>query len=250
MADAKSQKMPRTPPALVTLAEALRPLAGQIKRRLGAQPSRVVTATDTFQFLTEHLSRNTAHIKHLEKEADTIIGLQGGSTNAGDVHRLAGRLESRIDSLLEDYSEARNYMPVYDKDIRGQELLEAVHRHTLKEVRRFIDSLVRLCARPKTAGTKTSTKANVQSIGLKPTNAPEVETLKLWIENRQNEVKLQSEPREQEITVSLSSEDVDKLREWRERGPPQEEPQRLGFWGHVGAVVLGIGIADLFFLDE
>ena len=226
---------PQTQAYLQALGEALIPVAEKMKAVASLPASRDLPSGDILKFASRHIQRLGDGSGQLQ---DEIEGL-GASVIAGaelaSLHRHIGRLERCIENLLE----AREEVSCWDGDLedaRGRSLLLLIYDHLLGEVASWLDEVIEACTdlegvlkRRGLIDAATSDAPPTLTFNLHLTTPPEVRELTEWCKERQEERRQADEP----------------------APPPAEPPPApLGFWGHVTAIVFGIGIAEFLFGED
>jgi hypothetical protein len=215
------------PRRLTVLGEAMRPLwitvRSQIDRpvhqALADAPSMVDVVSHHLGVLQNTILRLTDRINSLMTDV-----VSNDDVSDPEVYRAVGGFEAFLDDLLASYHAVR-VLNVYGDDAEARDLLACVYRHSLVEVRDWLQELVETLANPLDAlrkrGLPTSGAVELP-LTLTLTSAPELAGLSQWAE--------------------LHSLDYSRSRPKHCAG--------LGFWGTVGAMAIGFGIGDALFGDD
>lgn len=213
---------PLLPHRVTLLGEAMRPLW----RRIGTQiEHHVLPATAVHgmaEIVSRHLDALQARAHRLNDRINSLMSdvVANESATDGDVHRAVGRFEALVDDLLAGYREVRA-LNAYGRDAEARDLLAGVYRHTLVEIRDWLDDLVETLADPmavvRRRGLPTTGYVELP-LTLTLTAAPELAALSRWIGGNAGGIP------------------------GRKSG--------LGFWGTVGALILGWGIGEALFGND
>lgn len=174
------------PSHITLLGESLKPLLGKVQDALRdggrSGASTVSLAADA----SRPLGVLEASLERVSKEVSGALGEVVATAEVADaeVHRAIGRFESAVDELLGGYARLCGSR----RDAwrwRVHELLVAVYRHTLTELRDWLQDTVATIADPMAAirkrGLPTSGQVTLD-LTLTFTPAPEGDELLNWIE--------------------------------------------------------------------
>jgi hypothetical protein len=226
---------PLLPPRLTLLGEAMRPVLKMLEREIDRpiQPSTFVL--DMKDILPKHMDALSSFINRLDDRLNRFIPdvVSNETATDAEVYRAVGRLEALLEDMIEEYQGVLA-MDVHGGDEEVRDLLAGVYRHTLDEVGGGLQELIETLADPMATIVKRGlpTTGSVElPLVFTLTAAPQLAGLADWV-NRQT------------VTPTTPSSSV-------RHPPPARRSSGLGFWGMVGAVVLGWGIgAGLFGEDD
>lgn len=213
---------PLLPHRITLLGEAMRPLWRKIETQLGHHVLPATAAYGMAEIVSGHLDELQVLAHRLADRINSLMSDVVGNEGAtdGDVYRAVGRFEAFVDDLLAGYREVRA-LNAYGRDAEARDLLAGVYRHTLVEIKDWLDDLVETLADPmavvRRRGLPTTGYVELP-LTLTLTAAPELASLSRWIEGN--------------------------------AGGTARRKSGLGFWGTVGAVILGWGIGDALFGDD
>lgn len=214
---------PVLPHRLKVLGIAIQPLLWKVEREINA-PVRVVTpVSDILNVIPRSLDPLQTAVSRLEARIQSLMTevVSREAASDSDVYRAVGGLETHFDDLLAGYHGVRA-LDARSEDARAVELMAAIYRHTLVEMRDWLRTLVDVLADPIGALRRRGLPADGHieiPIVLKLTTAPQLADLLRWAQERSpgGQIKGQSE---------------------------------LGFWGTTAAVALGWGIGQALFGDD
>lgn len=218
---------PLLPHRITLLGEAMRPLWRKIETQLGHHVLPATAMYGMAEIVSSHLDELQVLAHRLADRINSLMSdvVANESATDGDVYRAVGRFEAFVDDLLAGYREVR-VLNAYGRDAEGRDLLAGVYRHTLVEIRDWLEDLVETLADPmavvRRRGLPTTGYVELP-LTLTLTAAPELAALSRWIEGNLG---------------SFSS------------GSTTRRKSGLGFWGTVGAVILGWGIGEALFGDD
>lgn len=225
---------PQTQAYLQSLGEALIPVAEKMKAGVSLPASRELPSGDILKFARRHIQRMGDDSGQLQDEVNGLGASVVAGAEIASLHRHIGRLERCIENLLE----AREEVSCWDADIedeRGRFLLLLIYDHLLGEVASWLDEVIEACTdlegvlkRRGLVDAATSDAPPTLTFSLQLTAPPEVRELTEWCRGRHIERRQADEPAPPPAIAD----------------PP---PAPLGFWGHVAAFTLGIGIAEFLF---
>ena len=198
--------LPRT---LVVLGEALRPLTEELQTRLNTPIPQTRVLSDIFALAEEHLPQFADDCMQLPRVISEGIGQVASEADAPDtvVYRAVGRLEVRVEQILDRYDEVR-CLRASAEDYWGWHLLGEIYRDVLGQIQGWLDELVDFLGDP-TAFLKKHDIAphgDVQvNFSLDLSAPPEVDQLATWADRRADEViagiEAAREPEEQRVGV-------------------------------------------------
>ena len=218
---------PLLPHRITLLGEAMRPLWRKIETQLGLHVLPATAVYGMTEIVSGHLDELQALAHRLSDRINSLMSdvVENESATDGDVYRAVGRFEAFVEDLLAGYREVRA-LNAYGRDADARDLLAGVYRHTLVEIRDWLEDLVETLADPmavvRRRGLPTTGYVELP-LTLTLTAAPELAALSRWIEGNAG---------------AISS------------GGTTRRKSGLGFWGTVGAVILGWGIGDALFGDD
>lgn len=218
---------PLLPHRVTLLGEAMRPLWRKLEARLDDHVALVMPVYGLAEIVSHHLDELQSLVHRLTDRINSLMSdvVANESATDGDVYRAVGRFEAFVDDLLAGYHEVRA-LNAYGRDVEARDLLAGVYRHTLVEIRDWLGDLVETLANPmaivRLRGLPTTGYVELP-LTLTLTAAPELASLSRWIEGN---------------VGAFSS------------GGTTRRKSGLGFWGAVGAVILGWGIGDALFGDD
>ncbi|MDR2452698.1 MAG: hypothetical protein LBE85_13275 [Candidatus Accumulibacter sp.] len=218
---------PLLPRRVTLLGEAMRPLWRKIETRLDEHVVPVTPAYGLDEVVSCHLNElHTLGYRLTDRINDLMSDVVANEHSTdGDVYRAVGRFEVFVEELLAGYRDVRA-LDAHGRDAEARDLLAGVYRHTLVEIRDWLEDLIETLADPMAAvrrrGLPTTGYVELPLI-LTLTAAPELADLSRWIEGNAGVFPSGAAAR-------------------RESG--------LGFWGTVGAVILGWGIGEALFGDD
>lgn len=219
------------PPHISLLGEAMQPLLWKLEAGL-SEPLHPTGRPESLDVVCESaLGKLQDSIRRLAGEMNGALNELAGAAAppAAEVHRAAGRLELPLDELLDGYFELLETRPDAGHQ-RGLELLVAVYRHTLTQLRDWLEELVEAIADPLAAvrrrGLPTSGKVNLDFF-LTFTTARELGELQDWLQQKERRM------RQEEAWA------------WKEERRAAARQTGSGFsWG---AALVGLLLGGLFF---
>ena len=217
------------PPNAITLGQAMRPLSSKLRARMTDAPMpRTVAVRDIPDAISHHLGEIADAISGLEAKINDLGDVLSTGGADAEIHRVVGGLEVYLDSLLARHSEVRRWCTGSGSDAQARDLLAGVYYHLLTQIRDWLDELVETIDRPlaavKRRGLPTSGEVTLR-LTLTLTEAPELAGLRRWTES----YRLPAAGNTSHAPATRSG---------------------LGFWGTVGAVVVGFAIGGSLFGDE
>ena len=237
-------RQPTILPHVLVLAEALRPLAAQLATAL-AEPAPGAGRGVRLDAVQDHISRIDRAVEGVAASLNRLgaalaaaaraLG-EGRSPRSGaggacpadardSIHRAAGGFAVHVDALCEGYAEVARIPPgSVGKADEGRDLLAAVYRGTLAQIRDWLDEVLHVVDDPVDAMARQGVNAE----------SPAGESVELSFT----------------LTITPPPE-VHQLAHWMERQAERAaRPAGTGFWSRVAGVALGIGIADWLFLED
>lgn len=211
------------PSRLVCLGEAMAPVLGKLDAALAEPSVPTVRAVSIFDVVKDGTSVLSASIHRI---SDQMKGLMTDvvakeSVSDRDVCRVVGRFERVLDEIIDAYRTV-NQQYCHGSDEEARVLLAGAFRHSMREIQVWLRDLVDTLANPNAAlrrkGLPTTGTIEVE-LTLKLTPAPETAGLQRWVDRQK-------------------------------RDRQASENQGLGFWGTVGAIVIGWGIGEALFGDD
>jgi hypothetical protein len=216
------------PPRMIWLGQALQPLVVRLDT-LMQQPPPPSPGIYSFGDLATHLGHMANVAARAQQRVETLSRavLENDTVNENAVHRAVDRFEAQLNEWQDVYAAIQGLvLPDASNTIRN--LLAGALLHTLREVRAWLADLVELLLDIDSAirkrGLPTSGHVEI-TLALILTAAPQLAELTRLVES-----------------LYTAYEPGTALQPNRRNG--------LGFWGAVGAVVLGVGIGDALFGDD
>lgn len=211
------------PKRISLLGEAMSPVLVSLRSGIAQQLSATTPVGAMIDVVSVSLNSLQGIVHRLNGQVNGLMSdvVAREDASDADVYRAVGRFDAFLDELLAEYQGLKR-MSAYGADIEGRDLLVGAYRHTLVEIRDWLEDLVDTLADPQAAlrrkGLPTSGPVEIP-LTLHLTGAPELAALGRWGERQSG--------------VFSSS---------RNTG--------LGFWGTVGALALGWGIGNALFGDD
>ncbi len=219
------------PHRITLLGEAMREtwmkLESDLDRHIPVRETDFDEMEDMVDTVRDHLKKLRKLPRRIENHLERLMSrvVNNDVADLQTVDQEVSRFDGLLDDLIADYREVRSLDALVD-DEEGRDLLADVYRHNLVEIRNWLGELVQTLADPLAAARKRGLPITGRvelPLVLNLTAAPELELLKVWLEGNTNSVVATAQPA-------------------RDSG--------LGFWGIVGAVVLGWGISEALFGDD
>jgi hypothetical protein len=209
------------PHRLQVLGQALQPVWRNLKDKLERSPVTSVPVHGIVDVISEHLGYLQGAVRSLASRIDDLMAdvVSNEGVSDAEIFRAVGRFEAPLDDLAHHYQGVKA-LAAYGVDSEARDYLVAVHRHTLVQVRDWLKDLTDALEDPVSAARARGIPISGQvelPFTLTLTNAPELESLNAWISRQ---------------------------------GFSRQRSSGLGFWGTVGALVLGWGIGDALFGDD
>lgn len=211
------------PKRISLLGEAMHPVLAKLRSGIAQQLSATAPVGSMIDVISVSLNSLQGIVHRLNGQVNALMSdvVSKEDASDADVYRAVGRFEAFLDDLLSEYQGLKR-LNAYGADIEGRDLLVGAYRHTLVEIRDWLQDLVDTLADPQAAlrrkGLPTTGPVEIP-LTLHLTGAPDLAALGRWGERQSG--------------VFSSS---------RNSG--------LGFWGTVGALALGWGIGEALFGDD
>lgn len=225
---------PLLPPRVTLLGVAMLPVLEKLEQEIDRTIQPSIFVLDMKDILPKHLDTLVALVQSLEKRLNRFMPdvVSNSSATDGDVYRAVGGFEALIDDLLAGY-QGICALNARGSDKEARDLLAGIYRHTLNEVRDWLQELVETLADPMATVIKRGLPTNGYvelPLMLTFTGAPQLPALERWA--RKHAAMLTTPPPSARYQ------------------PPPRRSSGLGFWGMVGAAVLGWGIGEALFGDD
>ena len=185
------------PRSLGVLGEALRRVAGALRKKTVARPIESGSVSDIFDLSREHLGRIGDEIELLADEIDNGLSTIASNPDTPDaeIHRAVGRLELQLERIVNGYDEVWR-LRAGSEDHECWLLLVETYRKTLAQIQDWLDELADFLGDPATAlrkrGVSLESDANV-TFSLSIEAPPEVGLLTDRLEQRAKETIATSE---------------------------------------------------------
>jgi hypothetical protein len=209
---------------LTAMAEALRPMCLKLTKEIDAPAPPTVSEPDMLPIVQKRLIELDNNVSCLADELNKLFAgiVQFDATI--DVRRPTGVFEAFLNHLIFDYR-AICSLKAHGKEVVARDLLVKVYRHTLVEIRDWLQEFVEAVKDPLAASKKRGLPMSGQvdfRLTLTLTDAPELSKLSRWVDRQP--------PR------------------WTEEDQLQPEPATgQSFFGTVFAAALGWGIGHALF---
>ena len=209
------------PHRLQVLGQALKPVWKNLKERLERPSVTNVPVHGIIDVVSDHLGYLQGAISPLARRIDDLMSdvVSNEGVEDSEVYQAVGRFEAPLDDLVGHYQEARS-LAAFGGESEARDYLVAVYRHSLVQVRDWLKELVDALEDPVSAARARGIPIEGQvelPFTLTMTSAPELDRLSAWLSRQSSSGRKGS---------------------------------GLGFWGTVGAFVLGWGIGDALFGDD
>lgn len=217
------------PRRLTLLGEAMRPIWQKLEAEIEQSAWSSTPVMDIVATVRHELAQLETAVHRLTERINDLMDevVSNEAASDSDVYRAVGRFEAPLRDVLASYHGVQG-LAAYGADAEARDLLASVYRHSLIEIRDWLGELVETLADPMAAvrrrGLPTSGYVELP-LTLELTAAPELAGLSRWAE------------RQGGYGVFSSSTSPN-----RKSG--------LGFWGTVGAVMLGWWIGEALFGDD
>lgn len=217
------------PRRLTILGEAMRPVWQKLDAELDITPWSNTPVIDIAATVRHELAQLETALHRLTDRINDLMGevVSNEAASDSEVYRAVGRFEAPLRDVLASYHGVQG-LAAYGADAEARDLLACVYRHSLIEIRDWLGELVETLADPMAAvhrrGLPTSGYVELP-LTLELTAAPELAGLSGWAEKQGR------------YGVFSSATSPNKN-------------SGLGFWGTVGAVMLGWGIGEALFGDD
>lgn len=216
--DTKSTDDPRVQlqPEVIALGRALRPTLAKVSATLRASPpvgGEVATIASAQRWLSRLANACDDMVAKIEELGQALAA---GSDDTA-IYRAVGAVEAHLQVIQDGYVEVLAWGGTR-RDRRGRDLLAEVYRDTLNQTKDWIEEIVETVEMPLAA---------VKRQGLQ-------------------------DQRQVTLTINLTLHpppELEQLIRWAGKNAPSEGGGS-GFWRIVAGTVLGIGIADLLFLED
>lgn len=180
------------PSPVLTLGEALRPIAGEVEARLGQRSVRRQRLDNAGEFLTRHLRGIEEEVEALVDVIDRELGpAVAAGTHDADIWRAVARAEVRIERLLDNRDEVWS-ADCDAADAQGLRLLAAVYRNLLRQILAWLNEILELVDHPlaglRRRGLATRGKVTPR-IELRVEPPPELDSLTRWADQRADELE-------------------------------------------------------------
>ncbi len=220
------------PPRMTVLGEAMRPIWVKVNEQLDQHVSQTDVVIGMGEVVLQHLRSLQVDIPRLADRINRLMGdvVTNEDASNAEVYRAVGRFEAFLDDLLAEYRSVRA-LNVHGDDVEARDLLAGVYRHTLVEIRDWLEDLVETLADPMAAVIRRGlpTTGHVElTLTMKLTAAPQLEQLTRWAERH---------------AAALSGTG-------NSSSLPPVRKSGLGFWSMVGAAMLGWSLGEALFGDH
>ena len=211
------------PKRISLLGEAMNPVLRKLRSGIVQRLTATAPVGSMIDVISVSLNSLQGIVHRLNGQVNALMSdvVSKEDASDADVYRAVGRFDGFLDDLLSEYQGLMR-LNAYGADIEGRDLLVGAYRHTLVEIRDWLQDLVDTLADPQAAlrrkGLPTTGPVEIP-LTLHLTGAPELAALGRWGERQSG--------------VFSSSKN-----------------SGLGFWGTVGALALGWGIGNALFGDD
>lgn len=211
------------PKRISLLGEAMNPVLRKLRSGIAQRLTATAPVGSMIDVISLSLNSLQGIVHRLNGQVNALMSdvVSKEDASDADVYRAVGRFDGFLDDLLSEYQGLMR-LNAYGADIEGRDLLVGAYRHTLVEIRDWLQDLVDTLADPQAAlrrkGLPTTGPVEIP-LTLHLTGAPELAALGRWGERQSG--------------VFSSSKN-----------------SGLGFWGTVGALALGWGIGNALFGDD
>ena len=200
---------------VVALGRALRPTLAKVSATLRSSPP-LGGDVATIGSVENHLARLANACDDMVAKVEELGQALAAGSDELAIHRAVGAFEAHLQVLRDGYVEVLAWGGAKSAR-RGRDLLAEIYRDTLTQIKDWIEEIVETVEDPlaaiKRRGLPTKGKVNL-TIQLTLHAPPELEQLVRWA------------------------------------GKDSASEGGGGFWRIVAGTVLGIGIADLLFLED
>ena len=165
--------------------------------------------------ISTQLKRLQDVVNHLVSAVEELgEAMEASEYDTATVYSLIGRVEAHVEILHTDSIEVAAWR-VSDEDLVARDLMTAIYRHTLKEIRLWLEEAIAALADPISAMAKRGVDLTEQfetlkwatepdprnveiPLTLKLTGAPELSDLTAWMERQVRRKRTQVERQERE----------------------------------------------------
>ena len=207
---------PRLQPEVIALGRALRPTLAKVSATLRASPP---TGGDiaTIELVGHYLSRLANACDDMVAKVQELGQALAAGSDETAIYRAVGACEAHLQVMQNGYVEVLAWGGARSER-RGRDLLADVYRDALTQIKDWIEEIVEAVEKPLAA------------------------------------VKRRRLQDQKEVTLTFnltlrSPPDLEQLVGWAEKNAAPNGGG-TGFWRIVAGTVLGIGIADLLFLED
>ncbi|MDR2709955.1 MAG: hypothetical protein LBB65_01225 [Burkholderiales bacterium] len=143
---------PLLPHRATLLGEALRPLRQKIETQLDLRARPTMPVLEMLSIVSGHLDKLAKFGPRLTDRIDSLASdvLANESATDSDVYRAVGRFEGTTDDVLSGYSEVCA-LDASGRDVEARDLLVKIYRHTLTEIRDWLNEVIETLTDPKAA---------------------------------------------------------------------------------------------------
>lgn len=208
------------PQRLQVLGQALKPVWKCLTEQLEQPHAATIPVHAMLNVISRHLDYLQVAVSPLANRIDDLMRDVVSNEHVTDaqVYRAVGRFEAPLEDLVDHFNEVASLAP-YGADIDARNMLVGVYRHSLTEIRDWLKELVEALEDPVAA-------ARARGIPI------------------EGQVELP-------FTLTMTSApELEQLTSWLSRHASGGQKSGLGFWGTVGAMVLGWGIGNALFDDD
>ena len=207
-------------PRMAVLGGALQPVLRRVEAALN-EPPRPTGRGESFIAVGQHaLGHLDDAVAQLEEETALLCRALAPEVPEAEIHRAAGRYEVVLDGLLQRHGELRQVRP-WAEHQRGHELLVAVFRHTLTQIRHWLRDVVDTAEDPiqvlKRKGLATSGNVSLDLM-IEFTTPVELHQFIDWIDEQEQQERV--------------------------------EDEKSGFWSGLAVFAVGMLLGGLFFGDD
>ena len=210
-----NSEAPQAAAEMLALGRALRPTLANMSATLRSSPP-LGGDVATIESVEDHLARLANACDDMVAKVEELGQALAAGSDELAIHRAVGAFEAHLQVLRDGYMEVLAWGGA-ESARRGRDLLAEVYRDILTQIKDWIEEIVETVEDPlaaiKRRGLPTKGKVNL-TIALTLDTPPELEELVRWA---------------------------------RKDAAPEGGG---GFWRIVAGTVLGIGIADLLFLED
>lgn len=215
----------KLPPEVVALGRALRPTLAKLSATLssgaarggrGARP-RAAGEVATIALVKRSLSRLANACDDVVAKVEELGRALAAGSDELAIFRAVGAFEAHLQLLQDGYVEVLAWGGA-KRARQGRDLLAEIYRDTLTQIEDWIEEIVDTVEEPLAAVKRRGMRAQ----------------------------------REVTLTIMLTLRpppELEQLVRWA-NGNTASKGDGIGFWGIVAGTALGIGIADLLFLED